>query len=102
MNMKMNFKPGDQPEKTADIRDATTGFPAKMTSEKAVQKIHTGDPLGSASDWLKQIPRMARPIKSTTQIWVVTRHQYTISELVSQTSFHGETNSGIVKCQPCQ
>ena len=30
--------------------------------------------------------------------WVVTHHQYGISALVSQTSFHGETVGGIVKC----
>ena len=30
--------------------------------------------LGSASDWLKQISQVARPIRSTTQIWVATRH----------------------------
>ena len=42
--------------------DATTGFPAKMTSEKQAQKY-----------WWRV----------TTQIWVVTRHQYGISVLVS-------------------
>ena len=36
--------------------------------------------------------------RSTTQIWVVTRHQYGNSALVSQTSFHGETSVGVVKC----
>ena len=41
--------------------------------------------LGSASDWLNQISHAARPIRSTTQIWVVTRYQYGIS----QTSFRG-------------
>ena len=30
--------------------------------------------------------------------WVATHHQYGISALVSQTSFHGETVGGIVKC----
>ena len=30
--------------------------------------------------------------------WVVTHHQYGISALVSQTSFHGETVGGIMKC----
>ena len=49
------------------------------------------DDLGSASDWLKQMALTARPIRSTTQIWIVTRHQYGISALVSQTSFRGET-----------
>ena len=34
----------------------------------------------------------------TTQIWVVTRHQYGISALVSQTSFGGETSGSITKC----
>ena len=48
---------------------------------------------GSAYDWLKQIFLLAQPIRSTTQIWVVTRHQYEISALVSQTSFPGETKT---------
>ena len=37
---------------------------------------------GSAFDWLTQISHTARPIRSSTQIWVVTRHQYGISALV--------------------
>ena len=55
--------------------------------------------LGSASDWLNQISHAARPIRSTTQIWVVTRHQYGISALVSQTSFRGETSGDVAKCR---
>ena len=55
--------------------------------------------LGSASDWLNQISHTARPIRSTTHIWVVTRHQYGISALVSQTSFRGETSGSVVKCR---
>ena len=35
---------------------------------------------------------------STAQIWVVMRHQYGISGLVSQTSFGGETSGGVPKC----
>ena len=46
--------------------------------------------LGSASDWLNQISHVARPIRSITQILIVTRHQYGISALVSQTSFGGK------------
>ena len=55
--------------------------------------------LGSESYWLNQISRTARPIRSTTQIWVVTRHQYGISALVSQTScsIRGETVCGVAK-----
>ena len=55
--------------------------------------------LGSASDWLNQISHAARPIRSTTQIWVVTRHQYGISALVSQTSFGGENSGSVAKCR---
>ena len=55
--------------------------------------------LDSASDWLKQIFHAARPIRSFSQIWVVTRHQYGISMLVSQTTFRGETKGGVAKCQ---
>ena len=39
--------------------------------------------------------------KSTTQIWVVTRHQYRISALVSQTSFCGETSGGAPRNVGC-
>ena len=38
-------------------------------------------------------------IRSTTQIWVVTRHQYGISAFVSQTSFHGDTRGDVAKCR---
>ena len=54
--------------------------------------------LGTASDWLKQISQAARPIRNTTQIWVVTRHHYGISALVSKTSFGGKTSGGVAKC----
>ena len=55
--------------------------------------------LGGASDWLNQISHAARPIRSTTQIWVVMRHQYGIPALVPQTSFGGETSGGVAKCR---
>ena len=35
----------------------------------------------------------------STQIWVVTRHQYGISAVVSQTSFRGEISGGVAKCR---
>ena len=31
-------------------------------------------------------------------MWLVTRHQYGISALVSQKSFRGETSGGVAKC----
>ena len=55
--------------------------------------------LGSASDWLNQISHTARPIRSTIQISVVTRQQYGIFALVSQTSFGGEASGGVAKCR---
>ena len=54
--------------------------------------------LSGASDWLKQISWAARPIRSTAQIWVVTRHQHGISVLISQLSFCGETSGDATKC----
>ena len=44
-----------------------------------------------------QISHAARSIRSTTQIWVVTRHQYGISALVPQTSFGGVTSGSVAK-----
>ena len=54
--------------------------------------------LGNAADWLKQISQAARPIRSSAQVWVATRHQnkYGISVLF-QTSFRGETSGGITR-----
>ena len=46
---------------------------------------------------------LLQPIKSITQIWVVTHHQNVIysaiSALVSQASFRRETREGVVKCR---
>ena len=69
------------------FRDATTTI------------THHYPDLSNASDWLKQISDAARPIRSSIQIWVVTRHQYGISAVVSQTSFLGETSGGVAKCR---
>ena len=40
-----------------------------------------------------------QPIRSTTQIWVMTRHQYGISAPVSRASFGGETSGDVGKCR---
>ena len=55
--------------------------------------------LGSASDWSCRVGNLIQPIRSTTQIWVVTRHQYGISALVDQTPFGGEISSSVAKCR---
>ena len=56
---------------------------------------------GGVFDWLMQISYVARPIRSATQLWVLTHHQYGISALVSQTSFRGETIGDVAKCRLC-
>ena len=55
--------------------------------------------MGRASDWLKEISQGPQPFKSTTQIWVVTCHQYGISVQSAQTSFHKETRGRMANCQ---
>ena len=53
----------------------------------------------SASDWSCHMGNLTQPIRSTTQISVVTHHQYGISAFVSQTSFGEETSRSIAKCR---
>ena len=89
--------------KQPTFSDATTGFPAKwrLRNERRnsiLMTRHYPD-LGSASDWSCRVGNLLQPIRSTTQIWVVTRHQYGISALVSQTSFRGETSGGVAECR---
>ena len=60
--------------------------------------LHFPD-LVSASDWSCSEVNFLQPIRSTTQIRVVTGNQYGISVLVSQTSFRGETSGGVAKCR---
>ena len=53
--------------------------------------------LASASDWSLRMGILLQPIRSTTQIWVVKRHQYRISSLVSHTSSRVGISGGVVK-----
>ena len=68
------------------------------SSEKHINSIlmtrHYRD-MGNFSDWSCRVGNLIQPIRSTTQIWVVTRHQYGISALVSHTSFGGETSGSV-------
>ena len=64
-----------------------------------MEKFHTDDGI-----WLvllidRAVGNLIQPIRSTTQIWVVTRHQYGICAVVSQTPFGGETSGSVAKCQ---
>ena len=51
-----------------------------------------------ASDCSWRKGNLLQPIKSTTQTWLVTRHQYGILAIVSQTSFRGGISRGVAKC----
>ena len=89
--------------KQSTFHDATTGSPVKwrLRNERRnsiLMTYHYPD-LGSASDWLCRVGNLLQPIRSSTQIWVVTRHLYGISVLIFQTSFCGETSGGVVKCR---
>ena len=61
---------------------------------------HHYSDLGNVSDWSCRVGNLLQSVRSTAQIWVVTRHQYGIFALVSQTSFRGETSCGVAKCRP--
>ena len=82
--------------------DATTAFSVKSRLRKdrrnSILMTRQYPGMGSVSDWLKQISRAARTIRNTTHTWVLTRHQYRISALVSQTSFRGKTSGRVVEC----
>ena len=79
-----------------------TGFPAKWClrneCRNSVLMIGHYPDRGSASDWSCRVGNLIQPIRSTTQIWVVTHHQYGISVIVSQTSFGEETSGSVAKC----
>ena len=52
-------------------------------------KCHRPD-MDTASGWLQESSLAAPPTRNTTYIWVVTRQQYGISALVSETTFRGK------------
>ena len=82
---------------------ASTGFPAKwrLSNERRDSILITRYylDLGSVSDWSWRVRNLLQPIKSTTQTWLVTHHQYRFSALVSQTSVREETSGGVAKCR---
>ena len=82
--------------------DPTVMVSLRNVRRNSILKARHYPDLGGAFDWLQQIFHVAQPIRSTTQIWEVTRHQYGISVLVSQTSFRGETSGdsgSVAKCR---
>ena len=71
---------------------------SKTLSNVILLTFHYPD-LGSASNWSCCEENSLQPIRCTAQKWVVTRHQYGISALVSQTSLSGETSGSVAKCR---
>ena len=59
------------------------------TRNSILMTCHYSD-LGSASDWSFCEGNLLQPIRSTTQVWVMTRHQYGISAGVPRTLFLGD------------
>ena len=91
-----NFRAVDQialKKQPGTFCGAITSLPFRNDCRNFVLMTCHYSNLGWASDWLV----VARPIRSTTQIWIVTRHQHGISAVVPQTSFRGETKCGVVK-----
>ena len=82
-NMGMEFYHSDCGTGDAEKRNLSSPTRSLLTSPDAIPLSH----------------KQFQPITSTTPIWVVTRHQYGISALVSQTSFGGETSGGVARCR---
>ena len=100
-----DVKPGSQIkvqptqlEKIAHISRSNHCLP-RNERRNSILTTHHYPNLGSASDWSCCVGNLLQPIRSTTQIWVVTRHQCGISVLASQTSFREETSGGAGKCR---
>ena len=99
-HVKSKLSLAAQPKKTADISQRHHWFPLEMTSEKRPQKFHIDDASLLRSGWCSRlVENLHHPIRTTTQIWVVTHHQYRISAIVCQTSFRGKTSGGVAKCR---
>ena len=79
--------------KQPTLEDATIGFPAKwrLRNELRNSILMTRHYLYCLAENLLQA------IRSTTHIWVVTRHRYGNFAPVSQTSFRGENSGGVAK-----
>ena len=94
------------PEKIADILRCCYLFLLEMISEEQLQKVYTDDrnsilvtchcpDLVSPFDCFKQIFLAAQPIRSTTQILVVTIISKEGISVLSQTPFHGATPNNV-------
>ena len=73
-------------------------FSPRLKLQQVIKKLNSLRKQPTFGD-ANQISHATRPIRSTTQIWVKTRHQYGIPALVSQTSFGGESSGSVAKCR---
>ena len=89
------------PKMTANWQLINHLFPLVLgTSAEIAYCITSDNPdLGSASDWSCREGNLLHLIRSTTQIWVVTRHQYGISAIVPEKSFRGKVSDCVTKCR---
>ena len=90
----MNLSLSKQPR----FCEATTGFPRNDVWETSAEIPYWWRVTIQIWLVLWLVEKLLPPIRSSTQIWVVTRHQYGISALVPQTSFRGETSDSLAKC----
>ena len=74
-------------------------FPRNDVWEKSAEILYWWRALARSEKSFWLIANLLHLIGSTTQIYVVTRHQYGISAIVSQTSFRGETTGSVAKCR---
>ena len=85
------------------IRYVATVFPAKrrLRNERRnsiLMTFHYPDLDSASDDWSCCEGNLFQPIRSTTQISEVTRHQKGICAAVPQMSFRGENCGAVVKC----
>ena len=83
--------------KQKDLRHSVLWYATSAEFHLAIT-CHFPD-LVSASAWLKQVFHAARPIRRSTQIWVMTRRRYGFFALHSYTSFRRKTSCGVTKCR---
>ena len=98
---KLFNSPEDSMRNLPTFRDATASFPAnwRLRNEHSNSTLKDDVSLPRSGKCFSLVTVNFYPIRSTIQIWVVTRHQYGISTLVPQTSFRGQINSGVARCR---
>ena len=89
------------PKMTANWQLINHLFPLVLGTSAEISYCITSDnpDLGSASDWSCREGNLLHLIRSTTQIWVVTRHQYGISAIDPEKSFRGKVSDCVTKCR---